>query len=35
VSPPIMMESAAFFAPTSPPLTGASRAATFFAFAAS
>jgi len=30
-----MIESAAFFAPTSPPETGASSAATPFAFAAS
>ena len=35
LSPPIMIESAAFFAPTSPPDTGASREWTPFAFAAS
>ena len=35
LSPPIMIDSAAFFAPTSPPDTGASSACTPFAFAAS
>ena len=35
LSPPTMMESVAFLAPTSPPDTGASMADTPFALAAS